>query len=273
MIVNRKGSSCLSFKHCPAMLFGLLLVAVVMSSSNIARSDTLTLTTVKNSPDSFLGEVIVKKTYAKLGIEVTILRYPAERALRSANQGAVDGEVQRIGAIAKIYPNLIRIEPAINSLEAGVFTIDSNFAVEGWESVRPYKIGIIRGIKFAERGTEGMRRDIVGDYQSLFRMIQNKRFDIAVIPRFNGIYQQKRLGFKGIRELTPPIEKHPLYHYLHKKHADLVPEISAVLNEMNQSGELAAIHAQVNKVLFELAENGKPVCKVDYSCFGISFDQ
>ena len=247
-------------------LFAVAALATAMARPVVA-AEPLVLVTVPNSAGTTISEVITRKAYKRIGIDVEIRKYPAERALRIANSGKVDGEVQRIDGIAATYHNLIQVRPAISYLEGTAFSRTKTFVVKGWESLRPYRIGYIRGIKFAERNTRNMDSVAVGDYTGLFKMLTKERFDIIVSPRLNGLYQMRQLDIRGVRELTPAIMRFDLFHYLHQKHVKLVPKISAVFAEMAASGELAAIRKHVIKVLLDRVGRGLPLCDKDYACF------
>ncbi len=227
-----------------------------VSASEVERLgvERLVLATPENTVDTVIGEVIVREAYRRLGIDVVIRKYPAERAVRLANSGELDGAVQRIDGLSDRYPNLIQVRPAINFIEATVFTKAAAFPVEGWKSLGPYRIGLIRGIKFAERNTEGMKVAPAGDYDVLFRLLDRGRVDIALSPRVNGLNHIKRQGLEGIRPLEPSVAMVDLYHYLNRKHADLVPYISAMFSRMRASGELPKIRARVVDVLMKRAE-------------------
>lgn len=225
------------------------------------------LVTPVNSIDTVISEVILRQAYQRLGLEPLIRKYPAERAMQLADEGRVDGEVQRIDGIDGKYPNLIQVYPAINYIEGTVFSRDTEFTVNGWASLEPYRIGIIRGIKFAERDTAGMDVQRAGDYERLFRMLENQRFEIVVSPGINGECHIRRLGIEGIDKLEPAIMRFELFHYLHRDNADLVPDFSAVLEEMRISGELERIRQHVIDVLLERASQGLGVCDQDYACF------
>ena len=246
---------------------GLTALALSLGALESRAQERLVLVTPPNTVDTVISEVITRKAYARIGIAVEISKYPGERALRRANAGKVDGEVQRIDGIAANYHNLIQVHPAINYIEGAAFTQTKDFAIKGWQSLKPYKIGYIRGIKFAERNTKEMDSLAVGDYTGLFQMLRDNRVDVAVSPRLNGLYQMKQLGVKNVRELTPAIMRFELFHYLHQKHVKLVPRIAAVFAEMEKSGELAAIRAHVISVLMARAEKKLPVCDDDYACF------
>ncbi len=250
------------------VLSALFLAAIIsITSGKLAISAQMIVVTPVNTVDTVISEVIIREAYRRMGIDVIIKKYPAERALQLANQGTVDGEVQRIDGIASKYPNLIQIYPPINYIKGVVFSKSVDFEVEGWESLRPYKIGIIRGIKFAERHTADMNVLSASDYKTLFNMLDKKRFEIIVSPSLNGKYQIKQLGVKGLRELSPAIMRFELFHYVHKKHKNLVPALSKTLQAMKDAGELEEIRRHVISVLLKLAEMNLPLCDKDYSCF------
>lgn len=252
----------------PLMFMSLasLLLSTFWPGPLVAQ-DRLVLVTPPNTIDTVISEVITRKAYKRIGIDVEIQKYPGERALRLANSGNVDGEVQRINGIAANYTNLIQVFPAINYIEGTVFSLQKNFQVKGWDSLQPYKIGYIRGIKFAERNTKNMDSIAVSDYTRLFEMLRKKRFDIIVSPRTNGLYQLKQQGIDDIQELKPAIMRFDLFHYLHKKHIKLVPKISAVFAEMEKRGELEEIRKRVISVVMQRAAQKLPICDTDYACF------
>lgn len=219
----------------------------------------LTLVTLAQSPDIIPGDVILTEAYRRLGIALTIKKYPGERALRLSNSGAADGEVMRIDTVKTLYPNLIQVRPAVSYLEASTFVTKTEFVPSGWESLRPFRIGIIRGVKFAETNTEGMDRHPVGSYGSVFEMLDAGRIEVAATSRLNGLFFIRSIQSNSIKEAGDPIMRFDLFHYIHKKHASLVPRIAAVLRAMEQSGELEEIRAHVTEVMMERAELGLPL--------------
>ena len=63
---------------------------------------------VVGSADAWAGDVILREAYRRLGIALEIRKLPAERALRMASDGQLDGEVQRIDAVKRTHPNLVQ---------------------------------------------------------------------------------------------------------------------------------------------------------------------
>ena len=222
---------------------GLFLVFFL--SRPVIAQNSLVFSGIEGSANTEISLRVLKEAYKKIGIDVTYLPLPGERALRSSNAGQVDGEVFRIANVEKRYKNLVVVPTAINVLQGIAFTKNKDFPIKGWESLKPYKIGIQVGIKFAERGTQGMQRIMVDTNEQLFKMLHSERVDVIVVAYANGLQALNRLKLSGIRSLHPAIQEYPLYHYLHKRHQSLVPKLNTVFREMQKMGRFEAIRKSV----------------------------
>jgi polar amino acid transport system substrate-binding protein len=237
----------------------LVLIAGIVGPA-VAESDlpkTVVLARLSHVPDQMIGGQILTAVYAKLGIKVEFVDVEAARALELSSSGAIDGEIQRIDAVAEQFPTLIRIETPVNFIEPSAFTRGLAFSVDGWASISGYKLGIVRGVGSSERGTKGMADvQTATSLETLILMLDHDRFQVMVTDRISGEVTLKQMGLADrIRPLSPPLQHIDLYHYLNQKHRVLAARVSVVLAEMARRGELAALRERlVNQVLA-----GKPV--------------
>lgn len=185
---------------------------------------------------------IIRDAYNKIGTEVVFKTYPAERALQISNSGDADGELVRVDNISTTYTNLIKIPVSHVVAEQMAFAKESKIEIAGWESLRPYKIVFHKGYKAAELGTKGMDVQLVGHDKQAFLMVDKGRRDVVLANRFTGLSLIKEMNLNRIRMLIPPVQVDPLYHYLHKKHKALVPQITAVLRKMKEEGKFLEIY-------------------------------
>jgi len=74
-----------------------------------------------------IGEKVLNEAYQRLGINMQIKKFPAERALYTSNSGLVDGELCRVEGLDKTYTNLIRIPVAVSKVEHVIFSKSSNY--------------------------------------------------------------------------------------------------------------------------------------------------
>jgi len=183
---------------------------------------------------------VLEEAYGRLGITVAYQIYPARRALASANLGTTDGEQRRIAGLEKAYPNLIMVPVPIAYTQLAVFTKDPHLAVEGWESLKPYSIGILQGQKHVEFKTQGMNVEPVKSTEQLFKKLESGRNKVVVSSQEDQCHIQ-RLSLTGIS--MKPLERITLYHYLHKKHRELSSRLEAVLRQMEQE-QVIELHYQ-----------------------------
>ncbi|WP_395021735.1 substrate-binding periplasmic protein [Dongia sp.] len=226
-----------------------------IAGSALAQSDlpqTVVLARLSRVPDQVIGGEIMTAVYAKLGIKVEFVDVEAVRALELSSSGAIDGEIQRIAAVAEQFPTLIRIATPVNYIEPAAFTRGLTFPVDGWASIADFQIGIVRGVGSSERGTKGMLHvQTATSLENLILMLDHDRFQVMVTDRISGEVSLKKMGLADrIRALSPPLQRIELYHYLNQKHQLLAARVAAVLAEMAASGELAALRERlVQRVL------------------------
>ena len=221
------------------LLTPMLIVSTLICS--LVEAKSLVLSSPKGAALHHASVLVLKEAYKKINVPVTFKEQPGARSLKTANAGKVDGEVTRINAVKKKFKNLVQIPVAINYLEGVVFTKDKTFKVNGWKSIKPYKIGIVRGSKFVEKGTKGMNTHVVASYKIAFNLLNKGKVDIVVAPYLAGYVNLKKMNLKNIKALKPAIVKLDLFHYLHKKHAGLVDKLKVELTKMKKDGSIKKI--------------------------------
>lgn len=229
----------------------LILVLVVMglapTTVGAAQGQHFVIATLMDSvPVMIISEKVLSEAYKRLGMTIAIKAFPGERALQTANAGLVDGELYRKEGIEQTYPNLIRVPVAITEGEIVVFTTGKRFPVQGWQSLLPYKVGYIRGVKVIESSLmPGTKAVPVRNITELFRLQKAGITDVVVETRTSGLKAIKALELKDIFILEPPLLTFKLYHYLHKKNQNLIKPLSTVLEQMEKEGVIRDIQQQV----------------------------
>ena len=230
------------------LCFLIVYALLVPTALQAEEQKVMTFSTVQGSALGLVSADILREAYRRNGMQIKVLEVPAKRGLHNANLGIYDGEVMRIAGIPKAYPNLITVPHFVNVMEGVAFSKNKQIQIQGWASLKPYKIGVVRGMKFAENGTVGMDRDLVNNPVQLFKMLNRGRLDIVVLSRMSSLGALKVSGVKGVYVLSPPLVKINLYHYLHKKHKDLVPQISKTLEELEKEGVIQKIRVVLDVI-------------------------
>jgi polar amino acid transport system substrate-binding protein len=92
----------------------------------------------------------------------------------------------------------------------------------------------------------------VPSMEALMRMVAAERVDVAVNDRLSGMLILQQLGLQGeVHPLDPPLQHIPLYHFLHVRHAELLPRVEETLRGMAASGELEQIRSRAAKRIAE----------------------
>ncbi|WP_441260030.1 substrate-binding periplasmic protein [Bradyrhizobium sp. 521_C7_N1_3] len=230
----------------------VVLCLSLLAAGPSQAQQLIRLARIADIPDQYVGGEMLRAVYAKLNIKLAFEDVPGKRALALSSAGEVDGEIQRIGTLSSDYPTLIKVTPAINYIEPAVFTTKLRFDVAGWNSIREYSIGIVRGVGSSEAGTRGMARvTATTSLENMIRMLDADRFEVMVTDLFSGLVAVRKLNLQTrIVPLSPPLERIHIYHYLHERHRDLVPKVGKVIAQMEASGELAMLReALVKQVL------------------------
>ncbi|MEZ7197949.1 substrate-binding periplasmic protein [Pseudodesulfovibrio karagichevae] len=227
------------FSRLP-LLLALIPALLAWSAKDAPAFDGLVLSLAPAGP-AIQGAAVLEAAYARLGIPVFFRDYPARRGLAEANAGAADGEAVRMGGLTRELPDLIQVEPSIVTVQGVAVTCDPDLVVRSRADLAGLRIGVHPGIRLSEKLVHGLDHVVEGRWEQLFRMLYLDRLDVIIA--FDGIErtQAGRSGAERLRVIRPARWRIPLYHYLNRRHADLVPRIQAVLETMRDDGEIERI--------------------------------
>ena len=209
-------------------------------------------TLIEKDPATLIAERIMEAAYRKLGLSQQVHYLPGERSLRSANNGEMDAELYRKLGMDRDYPNLVIVPVPLLTYEIVIFTHGTNFIVNGWDSLRPYTIGFVKGIKIIEQNTIGMKLESAPTMRQAFQKMLLGRSDIVIANRISGLATLSEMKQSDITVLMPPLATFPVYHYVNKKHAALVPGLTDILQKMQKDKTIENIH---NAVMAEQQNN------------------
>lgn len=209
-------------------------------------------TLVGTDPATSIAERVMAEAYRRIGKVLVVHKLPGERTLVMANDGHMDGELYRKLGMERDYPNLIILPVPLLTYEIVIFTRGTDFVVNGWESLRPFTIGYVRGIKIVRENTAGMKTEAVPTMEQAFQKLAMGRTDIVVGNRLSGLAAVEALKLDDVRVLAPSLASFPVFHYLHKKHAAMVPALLAALQAMKADKTIERLQkAQVEPLLNE----------------------
>ncbi|WP_445232149.1 substrate-binding periplasmic protein [Duganella rhizosphaerae] len=199
--------------------------------------------------------LICTDAFDQLGKDVDVRLYPPLRGALEAGAGKIDGEVGRAYAYGDNHPNLIRVGEALLSFRVTAFTRIPGLKISGWDSLKgtsyrvQYRSGYTTFKTQLEQILPARQISSVVDSQLGLQNVALGRTDIFVDLEEFGELQLARLQNRyGDVYNAGLVQDTPVYIYLHKRHAALVPRLAEIVARMKSSG---AINRYISQALGE----------------------
>lgn len=208
------------------LLIGIFICSVTFAEQNsqkvIHLSSSLAL--IETEPDVKIKTELV---WSSLGYQVNWKILPAERSLRTAVAGDVDGEAGRVHYDSVNFTSLIRIPVAITKLDIWVVIPKDKpcFAIEELPKKRPVGMVGFRYFNYfyelSEVGYEESRTPVIGA-----KMLHTDRADYSAASLQGLEYIKKETGLEFKTCYDQPAFTLNRYPYLHIKHREIVNAVT-----------------------------------------------
>lgn len=220
-----------------SILIMLFIFTFAVHATQTLRLNTTTKWPLHSAEHTGFLDKLVGQMLQEIGYNLETVELPAERGLINVNAGLEDGEMNRVGGIENLYPNLIPIPGKLMDIEFIVFSrlpIDLN---KGWSSLENKTVAFLNGWKILELNVpESAEITKVKNPDQLFNLLKNGRTDYIIYIRWGGLYLLDKMGMKDVVLHQPPLAKKEMFMYLHKKHKRLVPGLAKALASMKADG-------------------------------------
>ncbi|MDZ7938351.1 MAG: hypothetical protein U5M53_08755 [Rhodoferax sp.] len=219
---------------------GLAVGALASRPTRAAPPNVLKLTRIGTGAELARLKTALGEAYSKLGIQIDYVDMPGERAMVESNTGRVDGETARIAGMEVAYPALRRVDVPLymNTNSAFVYGAEK-VPPTSVERLAPLpRVGIVSGWKASEEATAGWKNVVrLNSYGAALQMLKLGRLD-AFLGRGEDTLralQEEKLSLNDFPNKI--VLRHPLFHYLHEKHEDLIPAITRELRKLKGNRE------------------------------------
>lgn len=220
-------------------LWLVLLLSISSLCATAEQTDaehSLTIGGMSGFPLNAAGLEVLREAYAPLGYSLQVEEYPATRSLSIANNGQLDGEMGRITAVCDDYPNLVKVPYPL--LQARMVAVTINPALKNTElkDLPRYRLGTYLGALINDHLKLPLRHtDQTRTLDQLQKMLESGRIDFAVTPDFM-ISRWQHSSDKPLYLLQEDLGAFDVYHYVHKRHQQLVPALSEQLQKLSAQG-------------------------------------
>lgn len=219
----------------------LLIMAVVVSWQGQAKQ-TFTITGPEGHYLLPLAESILQELYQPLGIDISILQLPSARSLLYVNEGNADAELARVAGIDQQFAQLVPVEVPLLKLYLIAVARTDDISIERMQQARGGRVAIRLGTKYIEQYTAGWGVIQVDSIAQQLNLLVNKRVDYALIEGIKAELLLADISAEPLFQKT--LETVPMFHYLHKKHQHLLPELANRMQYLRDSGRIDALIEQ-----------------------------
>ncbi len=194
-------------------------------------------------------ERVITQAYERLGIRVKVERKPITRSLRDADDGLHDAELGRTLESEKEVKHLIRIVEPIGEIRYTPYVMrGAAVPFSSWQTLK--QAGLRVGTRFGTRVPEAQLGSALTErpktQEALLKMLVARHIDVAVGTQTMMramLADMRDAGVPGVGDVVElaPLDRQPLYHYLHTRHAALVKPLNAELKKMQLDGSIQKI--------------------------------
>lgn len=221
-------------------------------------------------PDNTYVGRLLRRTYqelfSRLGIPLEIRTTPAARLSLELASDRIDGDMARPLAFAESQPGLVRIDEPILSIGFALWAVNPKYTLQRLDQLADtgWSVNFTRGVVECERLLQGLLPasrvvDVTTTINALNLLHHGRNdlhcgIDVAV---------WSDAGSPELVGMPPPIkvlgigDPLPLYFYLQRKHAALLPQIETTLRKMKAEGLLEQYRKEA-MVEFKLLPAPKP---------------
>jgi polar amino acid transport system substrate-binding protein len=242
-----------------ARLLTFLLLALSLARASFAEPEAkrFVISIPAGSPLEEFARQELSEAYRHLGIDVTFTSVPSARSLEMANEGDSDADAGRTAEVGARFDNLVRVPSTIIELDYRAITRDQKLVVTGWDSLKGHRICSLLGDKLIESRTAGLDREMMRSLPSALKMLQAGRCDVLIASQFDWSEFDSIAPGKYCESDTPLVSV-PIYHFVNRRHADLVPELTRILDSMHKDG--------TNERFLAPLKNRLSAVKARYNC-------
>jgi len=208
-------------------------VITLLMVTSFANADTFTIGLAKETASAFEKELgFITQMYENLGHTVNIKSLPGARSLSNANSGDIDGDALRIATIAQQAPNLIPVKVALGTVKVTFFgKPDSTYKTA--EDLNGLTLAAPQGIQLSKdiAAKHNMKLSEAPSLEAAAKMVGAGRADLFVFVEGQGLQAIGKAGLSDkVVVVGEPLALIPLFHFVHKKHAAIVPSLEEALS-------------------------------------------
>jgi polar amino acid transport system substrate-binding protein len=226
---------------------GLTLACAVQAQVPTQVPQALVLGTPR--PDGNFAGVLLRRihqeVFRRLGVPIEIKTLPTARLSLELSADHIDGDLARPWAFADGQANLIRVDESIMDVVLSLWTVNPKIVLHRLDQLTGSGLSVVfaRGVVECEQSLlavlpahQVVSVTTTANALNLMHYGRNDVYcglDIAILSDAGSAEFMGRAPPIKLLNIGAPV---PLYLYLQRKHAALVPQITAILRKMKAAG-------------------------------------
>jgi hypothetical protein len=196
---------------------------------------------------------LFNEIYAPLGISPTFEYLPSLRSLQLVNEGTIDAEAGRASSIANNYKNIIQVAYPIIKSEVGYICLNADLC-----KLDPkLRYAVVSGLERVKKFCKEKKLNCLFDESQSFlaKAMLNNAVDALIGSVATATDILCLLGSQKVFYKTNSKMSITSYHLIHKKHAELLPELNKSIRSLVEKGRIAEFIALTSDI--------NSTCKID----------
>lgn len=209
----------------------LALLSVAPVGATASADETYRISADDGAPLFQEVSQLLRAAYRRLNIEIEIVQSPGRRSLAEANAGTFDGELLRAPAIEASFHNLLRVPTPVATIDIVALVGKDAPRIESRADLATLRVGYERGVMLIEKDPVSAGFHAGDDLDSLLTLLAGGKLDVVLDVPTDFEAAKRRLGLSQLQATDFVFASASMYHYLHKRHQDLVGKLNKAIQE------------------------------------------
>ncbi len=186
---------------------------------------------------------LLRMAYKEIGYELHIIDFNHQSSLAAANEGVLDGQLGRIADVTQDYPNLLKVDFPLFNFN---LLLLKNCQTCLYSDLKSLAIQSSYPAAQSFLGKQPFHGDVitVRNITAQLNLLTQKRVEGALLLDF--LLSTKHPNFDQSQFHKEVLMSMQSFHFVHKRHATLIPKLTAALKKLDEQGTVRFLKNKYN---------------------------